>query len=82
MKKRFCLLGFCGPIEREMCHRSLDRRIPAVVAISAISLIVLGMVTVVVVCRVEIFVMVPIMIDANVSRESGLVMVIVSWWVL
>lgn len=56
-----------------MCVRSFDSKIPIMEAISAISLIVFGIVVVGVICRVEIFVRVPIRIDASIRRDSGLI---------
>lgn len=61
-----------------MCARSFDSMIPVSVATSAVSLIVFGMVTIVVGCRVEIFVRVPARIVITVSRIIGLVMFFVS----
>lgn len=61
---------------------SFDNRIPIIVAVSAISLIDFGIVVIVVICRVEAFVSVPIRIDASTSRISGLTIAFVSLWVL
>lgn len=52
------------------------------VEMSAISLIIFGIVTTVVVCRVDIFVAVPIRIDASIRRASECVMFFVSLWVV
>lgn len=52
------------------------------VAISAMNLIDFGIVVIVVICSVEAFVTVPIRIVVSVSRISGLVIVLVSLWVL
>lgn len=60
--------------------RSFDSIIPSKVAVSAIYLMVFGIVIIVVVCRVEIFVMVPIKIDINIRRANGLIIVFVSLW--
>lgn len=62
--------------------RSFDNRTPIIVAISAMNLIDFGIVVIVVICSVEAFVMVPIRIVVSVSRISGLVIVLVSLWVL
>lgn len=51
---------------------------PVRVAISAVSLIVFGMVVIVVVCNVEIFVKVPARIDIVISRDKGETMFFVS----
>lgn len=64
-----------------MYDKSFDKMMPVRVAISAISLIDFGIVIVVVVCRVEIFVSVPIRIDASIRRVNGLIVVFVSLWV-
>lgn len=62
-----------------MLDRSFDSATPRMVAVSAIYLIVFGIVIVVVVCRVEILVSVPTIIDVNISRISGLIMAVVSF---
>lgn len=46
------------------------------------SLVVFGIVIVVVVCRVEIFIMVPTRMDVNIRRVSGLIVCVVSLCVL
>lgn len=58
--------------------KSVDNTIPARVIISAVSLIVFGIVCIVVVCRVESLVIVPMKIDPRASRRIGLVEVFVS----
>lgn len=49
-------------------------------AISAVSLMVFGIVIVVVVCNVEIFVRVPAKTDISMSRSRGLIITFVSLW--
>lgn len=61
-----------------MWSKSFDNIIPVRVAISAISLMVFGMVIVGVICSVEIFVTVPIIIDIAINRDSGLIVGFVS----
>lgn len=56
-----------------MDNRSIDRIIPVRVIISALSLIVFGIVKIVVVCSVDSLVMVPIRIDPRVKRRMGLI---------
>lgn len=58
--------------------KSVDSMIPVRVIISAVSLIVFGIVCIVVVCRVESLVIVPTKIDPRVSRRMGLVGAFVS----
>lgn len=82
LKNISCLLGFLGFRWWVIWVRSFDSKIPIAVEMSAISLIVFGMVTIVVVCRVDIFVMVPIRTDAIIRRASGCVMFFVSLWVV
>lgn len=59
-------------------RRSIASMIPMRVTISALNLMVFGMVIVVVVCRADSFVIVPIKIDPNVRRIIGLVGALVS----
>lgn len=65
-----------------MLDKSFDSRIPVRVAISAMSLIGFGIVVIIVFCRVEAFVIVPIKTDASIRRVSGLIIAFVSPWVL
>lgn len=82
LKNTPCLLGFLGFRWRVIWVRSFDSKIPMAVEMSAISLIIFGIVTTVVVCRVDIFVAVPIRIDVSIRRASGCVMFFVSLWVV
>lgn len=61
--------------------RSVDRIIPVRVMVSADSLMLVGIVYVVVVCRVESLVIVPTKIEPKVNRKIGLVGAFVSWWI-
>lgn len=78
LKKTLCLLGVFGFEWWVMNNRSLDSKIPSRVAVRAIYLMVFGIETTFVVCRVEIFVRVPMKIDISIRRVNGLVMVFVS----
>lgn len=78
LKKRFSVFGFCRICLVDKKNRSVDSKIPTSVMISAVSLMVVGIVYVVVVCRVESFVMVPTRIEPIVSRRIGFVGAFVS----
>lgn len=78
LKKRFNVFGFCGVCLVDKNNKSVDSIIPVRVMISAVSLMVFGMVCIVVVCRVESLVIVPTKIDPRVSRRMGLVGLFVS----
>lgn len=78
LKKRFSAFGFCGGCLVDKNIRSVESMIPVRVMVNAASLMLVGIVWVVVVCRVESLVMVPTRIEPRVSRRIGLVGAFVS----